>query len=78
MYRKGDLVEVREFSLKIRTTKSDRQWIESWIPGVITALLGETELRTGIARFETLEVASVLINGKIRKVPTRNLRYPNE
>ena len=76
MYRQGELVEVREYTMKTKTTQSGSGWQESWIPGVIIQWLGETKMRTGIARFETLEVASVLINGKVRKIPTRNLRYP--
>ena len=76
MYREGELVEVREYTMKTKTTQSGSDWQESWIPGVIIQWLGETKMRTGIARFETLEVASVLINGKVRKIPTRNLRYP--
>ena len=76
-YREGELVEVREYTYKLQA-KAATDWVESWLPGVVVKWLGETKMRTGIARFETLEVASVLVNGKVRKVPTRNLRYPRE
>ena len=76
MYREGELVEVKDYALKTKTTHGSSSWIESWTPGVIVQWLGETKMRTGIARFETLEAAFVLVNGKVRKVSTRNLRYP--
>ena len=77
-YRKGELVEVREYSLGTKTTNSSGEWIENWVPAVIIQWHGMTKMRTGIARFENLEVVSVLVNGKVRKVPTRSLRYPRE
>ena len=76
MYRKGELVEVRDYTLKTKTTHASSSWVESWKPGVIIQWLGETKMRTGIARFENLEVVSVLLNGKIRRFPTRSIRYP--
>ena len=76
MYRQGDLVEVREFTYKLQT-QAATNWEESWITGVVVQWLGKTKIRTGIARFETLQVASVLVNGKVRKIAARNLRYPN-
>ena len=78
MYRKGELVEVRDYALKTKTTHASSSWAESWKPGVIIQWLGETKMRTGIARFQTLEAASVLVDGKVRKVSTKNLRYPRE
>ena len=76
MYREGELVEVKEYTMKTKTTQAGSEWEEYWTPGVIIQWHGETRMRTGIARFEVLEVASVLVNGKVRKVPTRNLRHP--
>ena len=78
MYREGELVEVREYSLGTKTTNPSGEWIEKWVPAVIMQWHGMTKMRTGIARFENLEVVSVLLNGKIRKFPTRNVRYPRE
>ena len=78
MYREGELVEVREYILKTKTTKTGDDWKVSWIPGVIIQWLGKTKMRTGIARFQTLEAALVLIDGKVRKISTKNLRYPKE
>ena len=78
MYRAGELVEVREYILKTKATKIGDNWKVSWIPGVIIQWLGEIKMRTGIARFETLEAAFVLVSGKVRKVSTKNLRYPRE
>ena len=78
MYKKGELVEVREYSLKTTMTYDENVWIENWIPAVIVEWHGLTKMRTGIARFENLEIVSVLLNGKIRKCPTRNIRYPRE
>ena len=78
MYQKGDLVEVREYSLKTNMTHDDDVWIENWLPAVVVEWHGITKLRTGIARFENLEVVSVLLNGKVRKFPTRSIRYLRE
>ena len=80
MYRSGELVEVREYSLKtqITTGPSHNVWTENWIPAIVVQWHGMTKMRTGIARFENLEVVSVLLNGKVRKLPTRNIRYPRE
>ena len=78
MYRPGELVEVKEYSLKTKTTQADSQWIENWLPAVVVQWHGLTKMRTGIARFEDLEVVSVLLNGKVRKFPTRSIRYPRE
>ena len=79
MYRPGELVEVKEYSLNTKTTNpSEYQWIENWLPAVVVQWHGMTKMRTGIARFEDLEVVSVLLNGKVRKFPTRNVRYPKE
>ena len=78
MYRPGELVEVREYSLNAMTTNESDAWVESWIPAIIVEWHGLTKMRTGIARFENLEVVSVLLNGKVRKLPTRNIRYPRE
>ena len=77
-YRKGELVEVREYSLKTNMTHNDNVWIENWLPAVVVEWHGMTKMRTGIARFENLEVVSVLLNGKIKKFPTRSIRYPRE
>lgn len=76
MYREGELIEVREYSLSTTTTDQDGKWIESWLPAVVVQWHGMTKMRTGIARFENLEVVSVLLNGKVRKFPTRSIRYP--
>ena len=79
MYRPGELVEVKEYSLNTKTTNpSEHQWIENWLPAVVVQWHGMTKMRTGIARFEDLEAVSVLLNGKIRKFPTRSVRYPKE
>ena len=78
MYRPGELVEVREYSLSTKTTNSSGEWIENWMPAIIIEWHGLTKMRTGLTRFETINVVSVLINGKIRKLPTRNIRYPKE
>ena len=78
MYRQGELVEVREYSLPTKMTNPPGARIENWVPAVVIQWHGLTKMRTGIARFENLEVVSVLVNGKVRKVPTRNLRYPRE
>ena len=78
MYREGELVEVREYSLKTKTTQNENAWNENWLPAVVVKWHGMTKMRTGIARFENLEVVSVLLNGKIRKFPTRSIRYPRE
>ena len=78
MFIPGELVEVREYSLKTNTTHDDDPWVENWLPAVIVEWHGITKLRTGIARFENLEVVSVLLNGKVRKFPTRSIRYPRE
>ena len=78
MYREGELVEVREYSLKTQTTSGESDWQEDWVPAVVIQWHGMTKMRTGIARFENLEVVSVLLNGKIRKFPTRSIRYPRE
>ena len=80
MYREGELVEVKEHSLKtqITTGPSNSVWVENWVPGIVVQWHGMTKMRTGIARFENLEVVSVLVNGKIRKFPTRSVRYPKE
>ena len=76
MYRPGELVEVREYSLNTTTTNESDAWTESWVPAIIIEWHGLTKMRTGLTRFETINVVSVLINGKIRKLPTRNIRYP--
>ena len=78
MYKAGELVEVREYSLKSKMTHHDNAWVENWLPAVIVEWHGMIKMRTGIARFENLEVVSVLRNGKIRKFPTRSIRYPIE
>ena len=80
MYRSGELVEVREYSLKTKTTQAydGDVWLENWVPAVVVEWHGLTKMRTGIARFENLEVVSVLLNGKVRKFPTRSIRYPRE
>ena len=78
MYREGELVEVKEYTMKTQTTQTDEKWIENWVPAVVVQWHGMTKMRTGIARFENLEVVSVLLNGKIRKFPTRSIRYPRE
>ena len=77
MYREGELVEVKEHSLKTQdpvTGANVWEWV--WVPAVVTQWHGMTKMRTGIARFENLEVVSVLLNGKVRKFPTRSIRYP--
>jgi len=76
MYREGELVEVREYSMKTQTTTGESDWQEDWVPAVVIQWHGMTKMRTGIARFENLEVVSVLLNGKVRKFPTRSIRYP--
>ena len=78
MYKEGELVEVKDYALKTKTTHGSSSWIESWAPGVVVQWHGMTRMRTGIARFENLEVVSVLLNGKVRKFPTRSIRYPRE
>ena len=78
MYQPGELIEVKEYSLPTTTTKPPGVWIEKWVPAVVIQWHGITKMRTGIARFENLEVVSVLLNGKIRKFPTRSIRYPRE
>ena len=80
MYREGELVEVKEHSLKnqVTTGPSNSVWVENWVPGIVVQWHGLTKMRTGIARFEDLEVVSVLVNGKIRKFPTRSIRYPKD
>ena len=78
MFREGELVQVKEYSLRTKTTHSSDDWIVTWLPGVVIQWHGKTKMRTGIARFEDLDVVSVLVNGKVRKVSTRNLRYPRE
>ena len=78
MYREGELVEVKEHSLTATTTTQDGRWITNWVPAVVVQWHGMTKMRTGIARFENLEVVSVLLNGKVRKFPTRSIRYPKE
>jgi len=78
MYREGELVEVKDHSLKTTTTNPNGEWIVNWVPAVIVQWHGMTKMRTGIARFETLEVVSVLLNGEVRKFPTRSVRYPKE
>ena len=78
MYREGELVEVREYSLKTQTTDGESDWQEDWVPAIVVQWHGMTKMRTGIARFENLEVVSVLLNGKVRKFPTRSIRYPRE
>ena len=78
MYRPGELVEVREYSLKTSMAYDDNVWVENWLPAVIVEWHGMTKMRTGIARFENLEVVSVLLNGKIKKFPTRSIRYLRE
>ena len=78
MYRPGELVEVREYSLGTKTTNPSGERIEKWVPAVVVQWHGLTKLRTGIARFEDLEVVSVLLNGKVRKFPTRSIRYLRE
>ena len=78
MYREGELVEVKEYSLTSKTTNPPNVWIEKWVPAVVVQWHGMTKMRTGIARFENLEVVSVLVNGKVRKFPTRSIRYPKE
>ena len=78
MYREGELVEVKEHSLTSKTTNPPSVWIEKWVPAVVVQWHGMTKMRTGIARFENLEVVSVLVNGKVRKFPTRSVRYPKE
>ena len=75
MYRKGDLVEVRDYDLKTKTTHGTSQWVARWAPGIVIECLGKTKMRTGIARFQTLEAVLVLVNGKVRKVSTNHLRY---
>tara|TARA_Y100001970_G_C14003276_1_gene734522 strand:+ start:583 stop:828 length:246 start_codon:yes stop_codon:yes gene_type:complete len=76
MYRKGELVEVKEHRLKTHTTAIGSSWDVIWLPGIIIQWHGKTKMRTGLSRFEDLDVASVFIGGKIKKIPTRNLRYP--
>ena len=78
MYREGELVEVKEYTMKTQTTQAGDKWIESWVPAIVVQWHGMTKMRTGIARFENLEVVSVLLNGKVRKFPTRSIRYPRE
>jgi hypothetical protein len=78
MFRPGELVEVREYSLKTNMTHDDDAWVETWVPAVIVECHGIKKLRTGIARFEKLEVVSVLLNGKVSRFPTRSIRYPRE
>jgi hypothetical protein len=78
MYREGELVEVKEYTMKTQTTQTDDKWIENWLPAVVVQWHGMTKMRTGIARFENLEVVSVLLEGKIRKFPTRSIRYPRD
>ena len=78
MYRPGELVEVKEYSLPTKTTNPPGVWVENWVPAVVVQCHGMTKMRTGIARFENLEVVSVLLNGKIRKFPTRSIRYPRD
>lgn len=78
MYREGELVEVKEHSLTSKTTNPPNVWVENWVPAVVVQWHGMTKMRTGIARFENLEVVSVLVNGKVRKFPTRSVRYPRE
>ena len=78
MYRPGELVEVKEYSLKTNMTHDDNVWVENWLPAVIIEWHGMKQMRTGIAKFENLEVVSVLLNGKIKKFPTRSIRYPRE
>ena len=77
-YRKGELVEVREYSLKTSMSCDEHVWVENWVPAIVVECHGMAKLRTGIARFENLEVVSVLLNGKISKFPTRSIRYPRE
>ena len=78
MYQAGELVEVRDYDLKTKTTHGTSQWIEHWKLGVVIQWLGETKMRTGIARFQMLEAALVFVNGKARKISTKNLRDPRE
>ena len=35
MYREGELVEVKDYALKTKTTHGSSSWIESWTPGVV-------------------------------------------
>lgn len=78
IYREGELVEVKEYSFRTGRTQGSSEWEEYWVPGIIIQWHGMTKMRTGIARFQNLEVVSVLVNGKVRKIPTKNLRYPKE
>ena len=78
MYRPGELVEVRDYSLNTKTTFGTSQWVEHWQLGVVIQWIGKTKMRTGIARFQTLEVALILVNGKVKKIACNHLRYPRE
>ena len=75
MYQEGELVEVKEHRLR-SPPAGENQWDVVWVPGVVVQWHGKMKMRTGIARFEELEVVSVFIEGKVRKVPVRNIRYP--
>ena len=63
--------------VKVRRWKTEKgssgKWNQYWLPGVIISHLGETKMRTGIARFETLDVYEVLIEGTVQKIPIRNI-----
>ena len=78
MYREGELVEVKEHKLRSPPAAGGNQWDVVWLPAVVVQWHGKMKMRTGIARFEEREVVSVLIEGKVRKVPARNIRYPRE
>ena len=78
MYREGELVEVRENISNPDMDKDGLPWISVWKPAVVIQHHGKTKMRTGLTRFETIDVVSVFIEGSIKKVPARNIRYPTE
>ena len=68
----NELIKVRRWKA---AKGSGSKWDQYWVPGVIISHLGETRMRTGIARFETLDVYEVLIEGTVQKIPTRNIMW---
>ena len=54
MYRPGELVEVKEYSLTSKTTNPPNVWVEKWVPAVVVQWYGMVNMRTGIARKDIL------------------------
>lgn len=70
-YKINQLVKVRRW--KTFASASGSKYNQYWVLGIIIGHLDKTRMRTGIARFEILNVYEILIEGTVQKIPSRDI-----